>query len=135
MDLREYLGFGAAAHSDLTAKRFSAVRDAGVYIDGLELVGQADTIWAERRAIPEDERMSEFVMLGMRLREGVSKKEFAARFGSDLDAYCGNRLQAYLPDGFVTFDGDRYAFTPKGMYVSNYILSSVLPLDYAAAQG
>ena len=45
--------------------------------------------------------------------------------------YCGRRLQAYIPDGFVTFDGDRYAFTPKGMYVSNYILSSVLPMEYA----
>lgn len=130
----EYLGLGAAAHSDFGGERFSAVRDAGVYIDGLELVDQGDTIWDERRSIPEDERMSEFVMLGMRLREGVSRKEFAARFGGDLDAYCGSRLQAYVPDGFVTFDGDRYAFTPKGMYVSNYILSSALPLDYEAAQ-
>lgn len=126
----EYLGFGAAAHSDFGGERFAAVRDAHTYIDGMELVGQGDTIWSERSSIPEAERMSEFVMLAMRLREGVSRNEFAARFGSDLDDYCGRRLAAYVDDGFVTFDGDRYAFTTKGMYVSNYILSSVLPMDY-----
>lgn len=130
----EYLGLGVAAHSDFGGERFSALRDVGVYIDGLELVGQADTIWEDRCEIPEDERMSEFVMLGMRLSDGVSCAEFEDRFGCGLDAYCGEKLKAYIPDGFVTFDGDRYAFTAKGMYVSNYILSSVLPLDYAGAE-
>ena len=126
----EYLGFGAAAHSDFGGERFAAVRDANLYIDGMEIVDQADSIWAERNAIGEAERKSEFVMLGMRLREGISCRAFTAQFGDSLDEYCGRRLQAYIPDGFVTFDGDRYAFTPKGMYVSNYILSSVLPMDY-----
>ena len=126
----EYIGLGAAAHSDFGGERFAAVRDANVYIDGLELVDQADTIWSERRSIAEPERKSEFVMLGMRLRDGISCREFTARFGDSLDDYCGRRLNEYVPDGFVTFDGDRYAFTPKGMYVSNYILSSVLPMDY-----
>lgn len=130
----EYLGLGAAAHSDFDGERFAALRDVAVYIDGMELVGQGDTIWSERRAIPEDERMSEFVMLAMRLRDGVSRAEFTARFDADLDSYCGERLKAYIPDGFVTFDGDRYAFTTKGMYVSNYILSSALPFDYAEAE-
>jgi len=127
----EYLGLGAAAHSDFGGERFAAVRDAQAYIDGMELVGQADSIWSERSAIGEAERKSEFVMLGMRLREGISCRDFTAHFGASLDDYCGRLLQAYVPDGFVTFDGDRYAFTPKGMYVSNYILSSVLPMDYA----
>ena len=126
----EYLGFGAAAHSDFGGERFAAVRDANLYIDGMEIVDQADSIWAERTVIGEAERKSEFVMLGMRLREGISCREFTARFGASLDEYCGRRLQAYAEGGFVTFDGDRYAFTPKGMYVSNYILSSVLPMDY-----
>jgi oxygen-independent coproporphyrinogen-3 oxidase len=130
----EYLGLGVAAHSDFGGERFSALRDVGAYIDGMELVGQADTIWDERREILEDERMSEFVMLGMRLSDGVSAAEFEDRFGCGLDAYCGEKLKADIPDGFVTFDGDRYAFTAKGMYVSNYILSSALPFDYAEAK-
>ena len=29
----------------------------------------------------------------------------------------------------MTYDGDRYAFTPKGMFVSNYILSNILDFD------
>lgn len=123
----EYLGLGAAAHSDFGGERFAAVRDVGVYIDGLELVDGGESIWAEQNAVGPEERMCEYVMLGMRLKEGVSRAEFGARFAADFDAFCGKKLSAYVPDGFVTFDGDRYAFTAKGMYVSNYILSSVLP--------
>lgn len=128
----EYLGLGAAAHSDFGGARFAAARDVGLYIDGLELVDQGDSIWSEYNELSEDERMVEYVMLGMRLCDGVSRAAFAARFAQDFDAYCGKKLSAYIPDGFVTFDGDRYAFTAKGMYVSNYILSSVLPLGVEA---
>lgn len=127
--LGEYLGFGAAAHSDFGGERFAAARDASLYIDGMEIVDAADSIWSERNVIGEAERKYEFVMLGLRLREGISCHEFTARFGDSLDSYCGLRLREYIDAGFVTFDGDRYAFTPKGMYVSNYILSSVLPMD------
>jgi hypothetical protein len=35
----------------------------------------------------------------------------------------------YIDNGFMLYDGDRYAFTPKGMYVSNYILSNILDFD------
>ena len=35
----------------------------------------------------------------------------------------------YIDNGFMTYDGDSYAFTPKGMYVSSYILSNILDFD------
>ena len=35
-------------------------------------------------------------------------------------------------DGFVECDGENYRFTSNGMFVSNYILSSVLDLGVSA---
>ena len=72
------------------------------------------------------ERQSEYVMLRMRLTEGVSADDFAKRFGADFDACFGKRLAPYVKSGFVERRGDRYAFTPSGMYVSNAILSDIL---------
>ena len=68
-------------------------------------------------------------MLRLRLADGISSEQFRQRFGLNFDALYGRRLGIYIDNGFMTFDGDRYAFTPKGMYVSSYILSNILDFD------
>ena len=44
----------------------------------------------------------------------------------------GVLLDEYIKDGFVECDGENYRFTSNGMFVSNYILSSVLDLGVSA---
>ena len=143
----EYLGLGCAAHSYFNNMRFSMKRDMMLYIDSMEadmtsggmLTG--DGIFMEehhlRTAQPVDElytlspneRVGEYIMLRLRLCEGISSMEFSARFGLNFDALYGRRLKIYIDNGFMVYDGDRYFFTPKGMYVSNYILSTILDFD------
>ncbi len=143
----EYLGLGCAAHSYFNNMRFSMKRDMMLYVDSMEadmtkggmLTG--DGIFMEeqhlKKAQPVDEmyslspneRVGEYIMLRLRLCEGVSSTAFAARFGMNFDALYGRRLQLYIDNGFMVYDGDRYFFTPKGMYVSNYILSTILDFD------
>lgn len=143
----EYLGLGCAAHSYFAGMRFSMKRDLMLFIDAMEaditsggmLTGDGITLAEEqiRNAAPIDElytiapseRIGEYIMLRLRLTDGVSAAEFEARFGMNFDALYGRRLQIYIDNGFMTYNGDRYAFTPKGMYVSNYILSSILDFD------
>lgn len=115
----EYLGFGPAAYSDFAGDRFGNSRDMRTYLDGGDIL-------AERERPDERERENEYVMLRMRLCDGVSAADFRARFGKDLETYFGEGLSRYLDGGFVQRRGDGYAFTPKGMYVSNTILSDVL---------
>ncbi len=143
----EYLGLGCAAHSYFNNMRFSMKRDMMLYIDSMEadmtkggmLTG--DGIFMEEQhlkgAQPVDElytlapneRVGEYIMLRLRLTEGISSREFSTRFGLNFDALYGRRLQLYIDNGFMVYDGDRYFFTPKGMYVSNYILSTILDFD------
>lgn len=143
----EYLGIGCAAHSYFNNMRFSMKRDLMLYIDAMEadisrgglLTGDGFAMEQEqlRSAQPIDElysvtpneRIGEYIMLRLRLTEGVSAAEFGARFGMNFDALYGRRLQIYIDNGFMRYDGDRYSFTPKGMYVSNYILSAILDFD------
>ncbi len=143
----EYLGFGCAAHSYFSGLRFSMKRDIMLYIESMEADingknplnsdGAAITEEQVRRAGPIDElysllpgeRIGEYIMLRLRLSEGISAREFEARFGINFDAVYGKRLKIYIDNGFMTYNGDRYALTPKGMYVSNYILSAILDFD------
>ena len=68
-------------------------------------------------------------MLRMRLDAGVDMNEFKSRYGTDFYNKFGRLLDEYVEGGFVKRLGDSYAFTSKGMFVSNYILSAIL--DFA----
>ena len=65
-------------------------------------------------------------MLRMRLFAGVDFAEYSREFGEDFLKKYGAKLSRYINGGFVTLDSRHCAFTLKGMYVSNYILSEIL---------
>ena len=112
-----YLGFGAAAHSYFGGKRFAHSRDIDAYIGG-------ESIIIDVEDISRDESQNEYVMLGMRLAEGVCLADFKEKFGLELLSAFPS-FKKYVPE-FVEIDGVRCAFNEKGMMVSNFILSDVL---------
>ena len=115
----EYLGLGVAAHSDFGGARFGNSRDVSAYLRGEDIT--------EEHSIPSlAERMNEYVMLRMRLCEGVDYQAFARRFGRSFESVFGKGFSAYEPHGLVICDGAHCAFTTRGMLVSNAILSEVL---------
>ena len=71
---------------------------------------------------------TEYVMLRMRLGDGVDKQAYRSLFGFDFDSRYGGKLKNYVDSGFVISDGDSCRFTTDGMYVSNSILSTILDL-------
>lgn len=120
-DCREYLGFGVAAHSYFGGERVSHSRDFDGYLAGRDITD-------ERVTVTEKDARDEYVMLRMRLADGVDETQYRARFGEDFRAHYGVRLEPYIREGFVSADGGRYRFTDSGFYVSNAIFSSVLDL-------
>lgn len=114
----EYLGFGPAAYSDFGGERFGNTRDLDGYLAGLDVT-------AERERATEKTREAEYVMLRMRLCEGLDAGAFRERFGKAPDAYL-SRLSRYLEEGFVRRTERGIAFTVRGMLVSNSILSEIL---------
>ena len=117
----DYLGFGVAAHSYFCGERFSNSRDIAAYIAGTDIT-------EERRAIPKKEQMTEYVMLRMRMTAGIDCTDFKARFGVELEEFCGS-LDRYISAKFIKRDGTRVSFTDKGIFVSNTILSDILDFD------
>lgn len=115
----EYLGFGPAAYSDFGGKRFGNSRDLSAYLGG-------KSILAESEAPSPRERAEEYVMLRLRLADGVNCAAFADRFGFDFDSKFAVTLAKYEPAGLVRHTEQGWALTREGFYVSNTILSELL---------
>ncbi len=111
----DYLGFGPAAHSFYGGVRFAHSRDIEAYLRGENIIQSSDTIAGE-------EAMDEYVMLGMRLSEGIDVERFNALFHVDFYERYGKVFERFAPE-YVHIDRNTCRFTDKGMLVSNYILS------------
>lgn len=122
----EYLGFGAAAHSFFRGNRFSFIRSAAKYVSALQSDGDDIMLSRDSESLTFRDSIGEYIMLRLRLTAGISASEFKRRFGEDFDSSYGSSLDKYVSGGYVTHRGDRYALTPKGMLVSNYILTEIL---------
>ena len=114
-----FLGFGPGAYSDFSGARFGNSRSLDAYIEG-------EDIEAEREFPSPAQRMNEYLMLQMRLSEGVKKDAFLKRFSEkDYEAFC-RAATPYEKGGFIRQTHTGRCFTPKGFAVSNTILSDIL---------
>ena len=118
----EFLGFGPAAYSDFMGARFGKSRDLSAYIEGR-------CIEVEREVITRQGRMNEYVMLRMRLADGVSLADFKARFGVSFESVFGARLKELNIGHLLTCTPERIAFTAAGMRVSNAVLAALLDFE------
>ena len=131
----EYLGLGPGAHSYFNGTRFSFKRGLFSYLQCFEEPGANVNIVDENYKISPNERVGEYIMLSLRLNRGLNTDEFKLIFGLDFEKMYQDLLSAYIEGGFMVHRGRTYAFTTKGMFVSNYILSSMLDFDSSIEEG
>lgn len=116
--LEDYIGFGVAAHSCFEGERFGNSRDIVGFLAGKDIT-------EERYSVSPNERISEYVMLGLRLESGIDMEEYlqmtGRSFKSDFPMTDG-----FVKAGFLLEQDGRIAFTTRGFFVSNAILSEML---------
>ena len=69
---------------------------------------------------------NETIILGLRLKEGISYSDLKEEFGEGFAGRTIARLGKYVEEGFMEHDYDRFYFTTKGYLVSNTILSELM---------
>lgn len=125
----EYIGIGPSAHSFFNGERYSYISNVDEYIleleEGILPIKLSEESGKNEHASPKISKIDEYVMLKMRLASGVDSKEFKAIFGVEfIEAY--PQIKIYLNTGHIIFENGAYKFTPKGFFVSNYILTEIL---------
>lgn len=120
---REYLGFGLGASSLYRGMRFSNTRRMQEY---LKESRNPDQIRKDVTVLSRNERIEEFMFLGLRMTEGISEKKFEENFDVRLMDVYGDILQKYEETGFMEHIETKWRFTRKGIHVSNHILADFL---------
>lgn len=121
----EYISFGPSSHSYYNGIRYSYPNDIDSYIE--QAMHSIPVRESEELLEPslKMEQMDEYVMLKLRLVDGISETDFKSLFCADFIKEYPN-IEKYVKSGHVSHQNGVFHFTPKGFFVSNFILTEIL---------
>ncbi len=111
----EYLGIGPSAHSFIDGERFYYPLDSRAFLQGEPPV-------ADGKGGGEEE----YIMLALRLKEGLCFKEYRERFGKDLNYSVKKAALPLKEAGLLNINADCISLTDRGMLLSNSIITNLL---------
>lgn len=120
----EYIALGPSAHSFFDGKRYFYEPSVEKYTLPLVNGSVPEKLFEEEHTLSSDEKIDEYVMLRLRLCDGVCEDEFRKEFGKELSSLYD--FEKYIKSGHIVKKGNSYSFTTKGFFVSNFILSDIL---------
>lgn len=129
-----FLGLGAGAVSNFCCE---VARSQGREVAGSVVVvrqqntaGPSEYVWQLRQARPfftteyikKKTAMAESLMMGLRLKEGISLKAFLRRFGEPLQVVYGPALSQAIRAGWLVNEGERLCPTRQGFFFNNRLV-------------
>ncbi len=118
---RDYIGFGLGASSFYQNTRYKNVDNLNDYF-------KADSYMEKMEVenLSTEDCMEEFMFLGLRKTEGVSKNKFYNCFGKSMEEVYGQVLARLYDNGLMEDAGDMVRLTDYGLDVSNVVLAEFL---------
>lgn len=138
----DYLGFGIGAASLFEEIRHTNITDINMYIDkcgGMINAGSCMDnnvtagnynrlyeIYDDIQKLSLNDRMEEFMFLGLRKIGGISKAEFEKTFSKNIADVYGKVIQENVLNGLLVDDGDVIKLTDRGVDISNVVMADFL---------
>ena len=113
-----YIGLGAAAHSYDGKRRSWNVSDIKQYIEGIEQ-GERP---CEYEDIDDDTHYNDRITTALRTSDGLELSTLSDRHRR----FCMKEAQKFIDDGLLRIVDNHLALTRKGLFVSDYIMSSLM---------
>lgn len=115
-----YIGVGVAAYSYFEGARYGHGRDLAAYL--------ADDFSRRPPAEPrgDGDTEEEYIMLALRLADGIDDEDFRRAFGVTFTERYGARMAPFAAEGLAARTGRGWALTERGMYVSLALLAEIL---------
>lgn len=115
----EYLGLGVAAHGYVNNIRYKNTENLQKYLNNplkKEIIGHNNL----------QEHFEEYIMLGLRLKEGINFNYIKEQFNIDLIKTKGNKIQNLISMGYGNIQNNNFNLTTKGFLISNYIINELI---------
>ena len=115
--MKDYLGIGAGAHSRLTDKEgvrwaFRTHRAPNKWLSETKAYGHAV---AEKVFLSLEEQISETLMMGLRLKKGISTADFKNTFKKSIEEiFTGETLEILLNERLIEIDNESFKATSVG---------------------
>ena len=119
---KEYMGFGLGAASLIGNCRYNNTSDFKAYVNAQDF----KSVRVNQEQLSLKDRMAEFMFLGLRMCNGISEKDFMAKFGKSMYEVFGNTIDKYVSFDMLYYNNDILKLTDKGIDVSNVIFSDFI---------
>lgn len=118
---KEYLGLGLGASSFVKDTRYKNDDHLSSYMKEEGFLKQYEV-----EKLSEKDSMEEFMFLGLRMIEGVSKLEFHQRFRKDIEEVYGEVIHQLKSQALIEEKKERICLTEYGIDVSNIVFAEFL---------
>lgn len=116
----EYIGVGAAAHSYTNNTRYSNIDTIEEYIENYKKGKEADNFIFHEKQNKEN-KMKEYMILGLRKIQGIQIQEFKKRFGENPIYIYHKELEKLVNKELIEIDGDNIKLTDRGIDLANLV--------------
>lgn len=114
----DYLGVGAASHSLMEGMRFANTADPDAYIRSVD---NGVPLLSESAVLTREEALSERMLMGMRLMEGVRLDLVYKEFGINVAVRFADEIRLLQRDGLVLLENSVLRLTEKGFDLANRV--------------
>jgi oxygen-independent coproporphyrinogen-3 oxidase len=123
---RDYVGVGPGAHGRLTVEgtRYATIAEMRPQ-DYQEIVAATGLGIAEKEALSRTAWAEEYLLMGLRIEEGISLEWFEEILGQELPSKVVNNLSE---NRLISTEGDRLKATSKGRLLLNSVTDKLLVL-------
>lgn len=117
---KEYMGFGAAAHSYTNNFRFSNIENIEEYINNFKSNKQEDNLIFHEKQNRES-KMKEYMMLRLRKIEGVNIQQFKNKFVENPIFIFRKEIEKLVNEELLEVNGNFIKLTKKGLDLANLV--------------
>lgn len=112
----EYIGFGTSAHSFYSGRRVENISNVNLYIESIQ---SNKPVTLKSQILTAEDSLKERIFLGLRMKEGLPLEHLPLP---------AKKIQELFGPEHIEVESNRIRFTPRGMLLSNSILSKIFAI-------
>lgn len=117
----DYYGLGAGAHGYIGGQRHMNIKGVSPFVEA----AKTRLPRLEQFQVSREEAMEDFVMVGLRLLDGIRSSDFVDQFGVSLESIFEVQLQKMLDAGLLESHSDQggYRLSERGILLGNEVFA------------
>jgi oxygen-independent coproporphyrinogen-3 oxidase len=118
----DYLALGASSAGWISPIRYQNPADLNLYYQSVK-IGET---FPQKEELSQQRIIQDYLMMGLRLKEGIGLDEFYNRFQVKLTELYGERILKLQQIGMLNLTEHNLALTEKALFVSNSVIGDLI---------